>query len=178
MSRWTAEEIFEAYVGTLADGVNIIHWQTGVPFVGQFGHHYFLRHRHRALRSIELAKISAHSGNAEAALCRVNNTYIVTIGAHREAVATMQIPSRQEGIEEFEWIAHTHPLEQENREIRVPRGSSRQDYDALGRAFHLWGQSESVVIVCRGGRVVEEVLFRFVPEVDTRPGHLWTPDSH
>lgn len=168
MTRLTLNEIYESYVSSYGD--DHVHRQAGTPFRGLPGHHYFVcneQHVCRRVSNEHLAQISLRSRHAEAALIKMNDAYIVSIGNTGVATATIVVPAqaaRQQGIEEYRWIAHTHPLEQESADQGVARGPTGADFEALEQLHHRgWGQNESVVIVCRGGRVIEVVPFRREP---------------
>jgi hypothetical protein len=154
MSRLTVDEIFESYVNRY--GQDRVHRQARTPFRGQPGHHYFVGRR---VSNEHLAQISDRSRHAEAALVQMNDAYIVSIGNVGIANAPIAIPpraARRQGLEEFRWIAHTHPLEQENRYQSVARGATGADYDALEEIYRRgWGEEQSEVIICRGGRIIE-----------------------
>ena len=162
MTRLTVNDIFESYV--ILYGEDHVHQQVDTPFRGQPGHYYFVGRR---VSNEHLAQISFRSRHAEAALIKMNDAYIVSIGNTGVATATIVVPAqaaRQQGIEEYRWIAHTHPLEQESADQGVARGPTGADFEALEQLHHRgWGQNESVVIVCRGGRVIEVVPFRREP---------------
>lgn len=175
MSRWTNEEIFESYVN--AFGARRVHWQRRIPFSGQVGHYYFLRRRTPASFE-EMARITRLSSNAEVTLTRINSAYIIHIGNPRIATAVLSVPYVQEGIEEFQWIAHTHPLEQENEYQMIARGPTDADRLALTIVAERWNQNESTVIVCQGGRVINTVVFRVETNEVLPGGEIWTPDSH
>jgi len=178
MGRWTTAEIFEGLSNAEALQGRV-HWVQHLPFGGRPGHHYVLRRHRRAPTDAELARTSQQSHNAEVALTRVNDTYIVFVGNTHVATATLWIPRVQDGIESFRWLAHTHPLEQEDAGETVRHGPSPDDRRALSRVKDRWGQTESKVIVCRRGRV--ERVVPFGPEEDDagggrRGGRIWTPD--
>ena len=162
MTRLTVNDIFESYVSSYGD--DHVHRQAGTPFRGLPGHFYFVDRR---VSNEHLAQISFRSRHAEAALIKMNDAYIVSIGNTGVATATIVVPAqvaRQQGIEEYRWIAHTHPLEQESADQGVARGPTGADFEALEQLHRRgWGQSESVVIVCRGGRVIKVVLFTREP---------------
>lgn len=126
-------------------------------FASAPGHHHFVA---RAYRPRELAQITAHSGHAEVTLVRINRTHIISIGNRHFATATLIMPARSDIITSFEWIAHTHPLEQGNEEQSVSHGATEADRAALARVHERFGQTESKVIVCRGGRVLHIRPFR------------------
>lgn len=158
MSRWSNEDIFEGYVGVY--GEDRIHWQRAIPFSGRVGHYYFFRRRRRRISFEDMARITRLSNNAEVTQIRINSAYIIHIGNVAVATATLTVPARQDGIEEYEWIAHTHPLEQENDYQMIARGPTPADRLALTIVSERWGQNESTVLVCRGGWVEREVTFR------------------
>lgn len=167
MSRLTVDEIFVSYVSRY--GQDRVHRQTRTPFRGQPGHHYFVGGR---VPNEHLAQITYRSRNAEAALIKMNDAYIVSIGNVGVANARIAVPpqaARQQGLEEYRWIAHTHPLEQENEYQGVARGPTGTDFEALERIHGRgWRQEESEVVVCRGGRVIEVVTFRHEPSLSNR----------
>ena len=162
MTRLTVNDIFESYLSSY--GEDRVHRQARTPFRGYPGHHYFVGRR---VSNEHLARISFRSQHAEAALVKMNDAYIVSIGNTGVATALIVVPpqaARQQGIEEYRWIAHTHPLDQESADQGVARGPTGVDYEALEQLHRRgWGQSESVVIVCRGGRVIEVIPFRREP---------------
>ena len=155
MSRATIEEIFAAYVAEY--GQRRVRRSGAVTFVGQPGHYYFVP---RALNNRELARLTSRSGSAEVTLTRVNSAHIVHIGNRGVATATLTVPRRGDGIEEFRWIAHTHPLEQEDNYQMIARGPTAQDRLVLRRVYEQWEQTESTVVVCRGGGIERVVQFR------------------
>jgi hypothetical protein len=176
VSRCTDRDIFESYVNNPRVGQRLVQWQPRMPFAGRCGHYYFIRPCRRAPTNDDLARITRNSHNAEATLTRINDTYIVHIGNRGVATASLMIPSRQDGIEEFQWIAHTHPLEQEDAYQRIARGPTAADRETLRILSSRWGQTESLVIVCRRGRVETCVPFRVEPsETAGTGGRLWTP---
>ena len=129
MTRLTVNVIFESYVSRYGD--DHVHRQAGTPFRGHPGHHYFVDRR---VSNEHLAQISFRSRHAEAALIKMNDAYIVSIGNTGVATATIVVPAqaaRQQGIEEYRWIAHTHPLEQESADQGVARGPTGTDFEAL-----------------------------------------------
>lgn len=157
MSRATTDEIFSSYNTTYQGRV---HRQHHVPFGGAAGHIYFVRHRPT---NQQLAKISQGSRNAEVASYRINDAFILTIGNTGVASGTLIVPAasaRSAGVEEVEWIAHTHPLEQESDYESVAQGATETDRTALRIMNGRWGQTSSVVVVCRRGRVVRTEEFR------------------
>ena len=162
MTRLTVNDIFESYLSSYGD--DRVHRQADSPFRGHPGHFYFVGRR---VSNEHLAQISFRSHHAEAALIKMNDAYIVSIGNTGVATATIVVPAqaaRQRGIEEYRWIVHTHPLEQESADQGVARGPTGADFEALEQLQRRgWGQSESVVIVCRGGRVIDVVPFRREP---------------
>jgi hypothetical protein len=174
MSRWTPDEIFEGYANHPRYR-GIVHWQQRVPFRGVPGHLYFLRRR-RPPGDADLAGVSHRSQNAEAALMRINDVYTIKLGSAGIAHASLHVPPRQDGIEEFELLAHTHPLELENAYERIARGPSRGDWSALESLSSRWGQRQSAIIVCRRGRVVASVPFRVEDADPLAAGRLWAPD--
>lgn len=180
MSRWTTDEILEGLGNSPDIASGRVHAVAHVPFAGQAGHHYVLR-GHREPSDRDLARTSRQSHHSEVALTRINDTYILYVGNTHIAIATLWIPRLQEGIESFEWIAHTHPLEQEDALEGVARGPTPADRRALRQVHTRWGQESSRVVVCRAGSVVgEPVTFRVSDEDDplTRPGRgIWTPDG-
>lgn len=157
MSRATTSEIFDSYQGVYPGRV---HHQQHVPFGGAPGHIYFV---HRRPTPQLLAQITHRSRNAEVACYRINDAFILSIGSSHVANVTLVLPpasERSNGIEEVEWIAHTHPLEQDTAYEGVALGAHNQDRRALERLHSTWGQTSSVVVVCRGGHVVRTVEFR------------------
>ncbi|VAW63163.1 hypothetical protein MNBD_GAMMA11-783 [hydrothermal vent metagenome] len=155
MSRLTVDEIFESYVHRYSQGC--VHRQSNTPFAGRPGHHYFVNGR---VSNEHLAQITSRSSDAEAVLIKMNDACIVSIGNTGVATAQITVPPQDQGIEEYRWIAHTHPLEQENRYQGVARGPTTHDYAALNQLdARGWRQNESLVIVCRSARVVDVVRF-------------------
>ena len=171
----TAQELYDG-IGAAEEFSGRIHWATGVPLAGTPGHLYFFRRR-LAINSAELAMTSHRSGGVEACLMRMDGTPIIYIGSRGIATATVFVPPTDIGIESFEWVAHTHPLEMESAEEGIARGPTGADRRALERIHERWGQTESTVVVCRRGRVVEEVTFRIERDLRLPPGtgRLWTP---
>jgi len=176
MGRWSNEQVFESYVNAI--GVSRVHWQRRVPFSGQVGHYYFFRRRRTPISFEDMARITRLSGNAEVVLTRINSVFIIYIGNRSIATATLTVPVPQEGIEEFQWIAHTHPLERESEYESVPRGADDADRRALRIVAQRWHQNESTVIVCRDGRVIAAVPFRAETDEVMPGGRIWTPDSN
>lgn len=164
-----SDELYTIYA--LRFGVDHVH-RVGIPhFAGRPGHHYFVGRRPS---NVELARMSQHSGNAEVQLVRINQTHIVNVGNRGTANVALFVPPPQDGIESFEWIAHTHPLEMENVYESVAFGGTNEDFQGLGRVHRMWGQHESTVVVCRHGRVVRVVTIR--PEPPGRPNiHVVEP---
>ena len=155
MPRLSVNDIFESYIARY--GQDHVHQQPRTPFSGRAGHHYFVNRR---VSNEHLARITSLSGNAEATLLRMNDAYIVSIGNTGVATATIAVPPRNQGIDIYLWIAHTHPLEQEDRYQRIARGPTDSDHIALSQINRRgWEQNESLIIVCRGGRIVEIVNF-------------------
>ena len=164
------DEIFASYVTTF--GEDHVH-KVGIPhFTGRPGHHYFVRRRPT---NQDLARMSHHSRNAEVVLIRINHTFIVNVGNPGVANAALFMPQHQDGIESFEWIAHTHPLEQESVYDRVAHGGTSADYEAIARAHTRWGQAETTVVVCQRGRVVTEVIIRPEPPMGRPNIHVVAP---
>jgi hypothetical protein len=158
----TTDELFATYVARF--GEERVH-RAGIPhFAGRPGHHYFVGRRPT---NVELARMSHHSGPAEVSLIRINRTFIVNVGNRGIPNAALFMPERVDGVESFEWIAHTHPLEMENAYHSVAHGGTREDREALERVHRRWGQIESTVVVCRAGRLVRAVPFR--PDPPERP---------
>jgi hypothetical protein len=155
----------------------LVHQVSSVPFRGAPGHHYFLPHRYRPRADFrELSQITDRSDDAEVSLVRFNGVHIVSVGNRNHGSATLIMPPRgTEGVEDFEWIAHTHPRDQENDQQRILQGASEEDRRALDQVFRAWGQTESTVVVCRGPRTERVVRFaREVPEAFPG-GRLWSP---
>lgn len=164
MSRFTVEEIFESYQTQFQQ--ERVHRQESLPFRGRPGHYYFVNRRPTYE---DLAQISFRSSHAEAALIKINDAYIVKIGNTGVANAAIRVPTQQDGIEDYQWIAHTHPLEQENHQQRVARGPTAADRIALREINSRgWDQTGSTVIICRGGRVVDTVTFHLSPPQTNR----------
>lgn len=155
-----------------------VHLVRALPFSGQSGHLYFSA-LPGAISPAMLARITQQSGNAEVCLMRMDDTRVMYIGVRGFAVANVFVPPRDMGIERFEWLAHTHPLEMSNDHARVSEGPTAEDRIALERIHEIWGQTQSTVVVCRGGQVERLVEFRI--ERDQRSpygsdGTLWTPE--
>jgi hypothetical protein len=167
----TNEELFASFQ---AQFPRRVHRRTArTPFAGSPGHHYFVPRR---LSSAVLAQTTLRSRHAEVSMVGINgHTHVVSIGNPGVATAMLIVPARSSDITSFEWIAHTHPLEQENEYQGVARGPTPADFTALNEVASRFGNASSVVIVCRGGRVVDEVEFHAEPQVRTRPGRIWTP---
>ena len=174
---WTAAELFEFYARSPNIGRNRVRWQRRVPFAGRPGIYYFLAGRDQPLSPEEMAAITRLSHYPEVVLLRLNTTYVVYIGNRGVANASFFIPIRQQGMSEFRWISHTHPLEQESTEQGIARGPTNQDFETLKRLKRMWGQQESTVIVCRRGRVEEVVEFQPEPERLDPFADLWTPST-
>lgn len=179
MAEWTPEEIFAFYANDREVGPDRVHWQRSIPFPGRPGHFYFLSRRPRPPSHRDLARITAHSGHPEVVLMRINSTYVVSIGNRGVANATVRIPPRLDGIDSFTLLAHTHPLEMENKYEGVARGPTNADFTMIGILSNRWDQTDSTVVVCRGGHVERVVSYRPEPdEAGRRPdGRLWTPSS-
>jgi len=176
MSRATTNEILADCAATY--GQDRGHRVGGLSFVGQPGHYYFVP---RALSNPELARLTCRSGHAEVTLTRVNDAHIIHIGNRGVATGTFSIPERRDGIELFQWIPHTHPLEQENEYQMIAHGPTQQDRAALRLLFQQWRQTESTVVVCRGGRVAKVAPFQLEPgDIPLRSlgRPIWTPDGH
>lgn len=177
MSRATPGEVL-ARLGEIY-GEDHVHRVERPVFRGRPGHYYLLP---RLPTDRELAQISARSRHAEAALLRINDGYFVKIGS--VGIASMTLPGfRREAqtddraITSFELVAHTHPLEHETRENRVPRGPSPEDWRAIEELYRRWGQRSSYVIICRGGRVLDTRTFTHTPDPLENAGRLWTPSD-
>ena len=156
------DELFASYVARF--GAERVH-RVGIPhFTGHAGHHYFVGRRPT---NVDLARMSQLSGNAEVVLIRINRTHIVNVGNPGIANAALFMPPRQDGIESFEWIAHTHPLEMESVYEDVAYGGTSKDYEAIATVHAAWGQVETTVVVCRRGRVVRAVTIR--PDTPEQP---------
>lgn len=154
-----------------------VHLVRSVPFSGRSGHMYFYARR-GPVSPVMLARITQQSGNAEVCLMRMDSTRVIYIGVRGFAVANVFVPPRDVGIERFEWLAHTHPLEMASDHASVSRGATAQDRIALERIHEVWGQTRSTVVVCRGGRVEQLVDFRIERDQRSpygRDGELWTP---
>lgn len=174
MSRWSNQQVFnrcERFAG-----VGKVHWKRRrrIPFAGQTGHYYFLRDCTTPISFDEMAQMTRLSGNAEVSQMRVNDAYFIYVANRGIAAGTIWLPLREEGIEEVEWIAHTHPREQENDQERIIEGPTRSDMRTIDLLASRWNQTESTIVNCRGGRVVRTVVFR--PEPDFESGRLtFTP---
>ena len=171
----TAQELFDG-IGASERFAGRVHWARTLPLAGTPGHLYFFR-RARAISSVDLAATSQSCGNVEVCLMRMDGTPILYVGSRGMAVATVFVPPTDAGIERFEWVAHTHPLEMATPEEGVAQGPTPADRTALETIHDRWGQTESTVVVCRGGRVVREVSFRIERDLRTPlgTGRLWTP---
>lgn len=157
-----------------------VHLRRNLNIAGQPGHIYILRRRNRP-DNRALANITLRSANAEVTLSRINDTFLISIGNPQVATVTLFVPPQQEGIEDFEWIAHTHPLAQENVYQRVIRGPSEADRRALRLVHQRWGQTSSVVVVVdRNGNVASDTRFDLSADQppnrrNRRGGGIWTP---
>jgi hypothetical protein len=171
----TAAELFDG-IGASDRFSGRVHWVSGMPFAGTPGHLYFFRQR-RSVSSANLAAISHRSGDVEVCLMRMDGIPIIYIGSRGIAVATVFVPPTDIGIDTYEWVAHTHPLEMETPYEGVAEGPTRADRQALETIHERWGQTQSTVVVCRGGRVEREVTFSIERDGRTPPhtGRLWTP---
>ncbi|NLI82385.1 MAG: hypothetical protein GX443_11990 [Deltaproteobacteria bacterium] len=161
----TIEEIMAAYEGQYPGRV---HRQSTVPFSGSFGHYYFLS----IFPTFEnLAQITDQSQRAEVTLFQINNAYVIYVGNPHYATATFAIPVRdpEHRIVSFRWIAHTHPLDAAHRDEMISHGPTQSDLDALRTISARWGQSDSQIILCRGGRVERTVSFSLPPDEQVRP---------
>ncbi|MDX1980916.1 MAG: hypothetical protein SFV51_11645 [Bryobacteraceae bacterium] len=172
MSAANTEEIFAMYQGLL--GAGRVHWAEPLPFTGRPGHHYFVRDADRrrfrqpARRASIMARISARTG-AEAGLMRINQTYIVFVGSRAAATIQPTFLARdtESGIEAFEWIAHTHPLQLRDRYQDIAHGATESDRRVLAAVYACWGQDRSEVIVTRGTHVVAINAFQLTPDERT-----------
>jgi len=118
------------------------------------------------------------SGDGEHDYLWVEKTGANTEWVARQLALHAGVPPRDVGIERFEWLAHTHPLEMASDHASVSRGATAQDRIALERIHEVWGQTRSTVVVCRGGRVEQLVDFRIERDQRSpygRDGELWTP---
>lgn len=150
----TADELYISMRHSMSGRV---HRQARVPFSGLPSHHYFVDHR---VSNEHLAQITHQSHNAEVALVRINDAFVVTIGSPYMAGGTVIVPQRNQGITTYCWIAHTHPLEQASRYDRVIGGPTIDDRTVLDTIYSRgFGQFESVIINCRAGSVVRVVRF-------------------
>ena len=177
MSKLAPNEIFDIFNATYPGRV---HQQHHVPFGGAAGHIYFVL---TCPTYQQLAQITPRSRNAEVGCYRINDAYILTIGNTGVASGRVIVPDesgRRAGIEEVEWIAHTHPLEQRSHDEAIAEGAGRADRAGLRRLTSLWRQERSVVVVCRGGRVVRDGIKEFTgvdwPSERSPDGRLWTPE--
>jgi hypothetical protein len=171
----TAQQLFEG-IGGSERFSGRIHWAAGTRFAGVPGHLYVYRHA-RHIEPRHLAAISHASGDVEVCLMRFDGIPVIYVGARAMAVATVFVPDRSSGLETFEWVAHTHPLEMESAAEGVARGATPADRRALETIHDRWGQTESTVIVCRAGRVLRVVPFRIERDARIAPGtgRLWHP---
>lgn len=179
MARATAREVFERLRETLRgrrDAI-LVHRSRRNVVRGRPGHYYWVPGEPS---DEEMARTSALSGNAEAALLKINDAFFIKIG--NRGVAIMDIPnppreqeSDDQAILDYRLINHTHPLEQETDENRVPRGPSQKDWEALEALSQNWGQTSSYIIICRGGRVVETRDFEVQPQAIAPDGRIWSP---
>jgi hypothetical protein len=158
MSRWTTDDLYEAYSNS-EQFEGRIHLRRNLHIRGISGHMYILTVTRQPSYAV-LAQISRNSGNAEVNLTRINDTFMINIGSVSMATATVFNPTIQDGIEEFRWIAHTHPLEQADSYEGVSWGATEADRVALRAIFQRWRQTESDVVVCRNGRVERTSTFR------------------
>lgn len=152
MTRASTQEIIEAYRQRAS-----VHVESRLSFHGMPGHYYVVP---RAPTDTQMAQITQRCGNAEVTYMRINDAHLLYVGARGFATATFLIPSRGEGIEEFHWVVHTHPLDQANQDQAIAEGPTNRDFEALDQVNRSWGQSESRVIVCRRGRIIRVVSFR------------------
>ncbi len=173
----TAQELYDG-IGASERFSGRIHWATDVPFAGTPGHLYVFRRRRR-ITSAHLAAITHRSGDVEVCLMRMDGIPMIYIGSRGMAVATVFVPPTDIGIESYEWVAHTHPLEMETPYEGVAHGATPADRRALETIHERWGQTESTVIVCRRGRVEREAPFAIEYDGRTPAGtrRLWTPGS-
>jgi len=177
---WNAAQLAEAY-GNSPELHGRVHLVNHVPRSARPGHLYVLGGVRRQPTFEQLARLSQHSRHAEAALYQINGVYLIQMGPAGVAVVTVFIPRRQDGIESARWIAHTHPLEQENWQQGIAHGPTDADRLALGAMNRSWGQSESTLLVCRRGRIERTVEFTLEQDDAASAfsgGQLWTPDPH
>ncbi len=157
MPRATTQQIIDVY---RARGLQI---SGPTPQIrrGQGGHYYVVT---RQPSHVQLARITNNSGDREVNLMRINDTYMIYVGAG--ATMTLFMPSLGGGIEEVVWIAHTHPLERETADAAIARGATPADWAVLRRIFEDRGGRTEVtsrVILCRDGAVEEVVPFTVRP---------------
>jgi hypothetical protein len=119
----TAQELFDG-IGASERFSGRVHWASGVPFAGTPGHLYLFRRR-REISFADLAAIAQSCGNVEVCLMRMDGIPMIYVGSRSMAIATVFVPPRDIGIESFEWVAHTHPLEMETPEEGVAHGPTR-----------------------------------------------------
>ncbi len=150
----TVDELQEAFEEKYGD--DRVHRVTKVPFEGKPGHYYFLE---KLPTYEQLAQITLKSKHAEAALMVMNEAVIVRIGGENIARTLLTVPRRSPAIRKFRWVAHTHPLDQNNRHQMIARGATEADRKALAQVAREWGQESSDVILCKGGRVVRIAPF-------------------
>lgn len=176
MSRATPDEIASAYAATLRGRV---HRADRGAFAGEAGHYYFVSpsdfagsgNRARRRSNELLAQITRRSRNPEVALCRINDAYFVKIGTPGMAAMTVEPPQRgQRGFQEFELVAHTHPLELADEYAGVADRATATDIETLNQIRDRWHQTRSLVVVCRGGRAISSQSFN----ADPRPVQVTT----
>ncbi|AKJ31912.1 hypothetical protein [Caldimonas brevitalea] len=174
---FTAEELYES-LGNTPRFRGRIHWATRPVFAGLHGHLYLFRQR-RAITDAQLAATTHRSGDVEVCLMRMDGIPMIYVSHGGVAAATVFVPDRESGIERFEWVAHTHPLEMGTAQERIAQGATAADRTALERIHERWGQTRSTIVVCRAGRVVRAVPFAIERDGRMPPGtgQLWRPSD-
>ena len=151
MCAATTDEIVAAY--RLRYDVHVV---GSVLFHGVSGHFYVVP---REPTNPQLARLTPRCGNAEVSLTQLDSTYMIRVGDAGIARMALIVPQPGGSIDHFRWIAHTHPVDRRSRYYTVSRGATDEDREALARVFALWGQTQSRVVACAGGRVVNVDVF-------------------
>jgi hypothetical protein len=159
MPRATAEQIMQFYVTASGHPVT----QTNPASIsGSPGHYYALTGAATDQQLIR-ATYAGSPPPREIVLLRVNDLYLVYVGGPGSAnvhFPPQQLPPPGNGqIEQFQWVAHTHPLDNRSRDASMAEGPTQADYNALCTAFQRFRQTESRVIVCQSGHLVAVVPF-------------------
>ena len=116
-----------------------------------------------AARSAELFRVLAltthQSGNREVSLIKINDVNLVHVGGPTTANIQLLLGP---AIQEYSWLVHTHPLERADRDASIAHGATDADRETLARIHGSWPlppNNHSFVLLCRGGSVVEGVIF-------------------